>query len=51
MLLWFLHLLGAVGGVNGGAVDGQCNGLPGVVVVEGTLEAVSVSVDYSVLAL
>jgi hypothetical protein len=30
--------------VNGGAVDGQFNGLPGVVVVEGTLEAVSVSV-------
>jgi hypothetical protein len=30
--------------VNGGAVDGQCNGLPGVVAVEVTLEAVSVSV-------
>ena len=44
VLLWLLHLLGAVGGVTGGAVDGQCNGLSGVVVVEGTLEVVSVSV-------
>jgi hypothetical protein len=45
-LLRLLHLLGgAVVGVNGGAVDGQCNGLPGLVVVEGALEAVSVSVE------
>ena len=30
--------------VDGGVVDGQCNGLPGLVVVEGALEAVSISV-------
>jgi hypothetical protein len=36
---------GAVVGVDGGAVDGQCNVLPGLVVVEGALEAVSVSVE------
>jgi hypothetical protein len=37
--------LGAVVGVNDGGVDGQHNGLPGSVVVEGAPEAVSVSVE------
>ena len=45
-LLGLLHLLrGAVVDVNDGAVDGQRTGLPGSVVVEGALEAVSVSVE------
>ena len=42
VLLGLLHLLGVA--VDGGVVDGQCNGLPGLVVVEGALGAVSVSV-------
>ena len=36
---------GVVGGVDDVAVDGRHSGLPGSVVVEGTLEAVSVSVE------
>ena len=46
VLLGLLHLLGGVVvGVNDGAVDGQHNGLPGSFVVEGALEAVSVSIE------
>ena len=46
VLLGLLHLLGGVVvGVDDGAVDGQLSGLPGSVVVEGALEAVSVSVE------
>ena len=42
VLLGLLHLLGVA--VDGGVVDGQCNGLPGLVVVKDAPEAVSISV-------